>query len=411
MFRLLVNIGGVFDVYVSKKAPTSLRTAILPSLTTTGRVDGFFVERLRLGKKTDFGRNRYLLLLTEGAMQEVERRYLIDSLEQEVGTQFDRLIEAVNRDKVSEDLKRIYTACANLDGQKNSLPGRPNGQLDSEPSKAAVSPPPAAESDRHQAEQQGAVHANAESTSERRPNDRTVNTGIHDGGGPWRKRNVSLVTVVATNLVLAGLIFGSMVWYLERKFRTIYLAELTEEDGPLLNEINTVNRSMQQVNQTVTENHSDYSMRLARIENKIDVLTKTVDENIETIATIEVTTSESKRQLEDLIRHFLDTSRRTGELRTEGNTATREARQQSEWKPTSNQVMEVQKILQSNDFYDGVIDGKIGPETTGGIRKWQEKNRSSITGILDVQAFEAIVGKKPLAASGLGVVSDGEAVP
>ncbi|MDB6173265.1 MAG: hypothetical protein JWL59_2576 [Chthoniobacteraceae bacterium] len=45
--------------------------------------------------------------------------------------------------------------------------------------------------------------------------------------------------------------------------------------------------------------------------------------------------------------------------------------------------MEVQNALQELGFYQGAIDGSVGPETRAAIRAYQSENGLSVTGRID----------------------------
>ena len=115
MFRLVTNIGGFVDLYTSRRASHELRVAALPTLAVTGLVGDVFVERLRFARGGDYGRNRYLLLLTRADIGRIKRLHLKDALEEAAGQQFDRLMGASNRAEVEHDCELIYDACVKLD--------------------------------------------------------------------------------------------------------------------------------------------------------------------------------------------------------------------------------------------------------------------------------------------------------
>src|SRR5579863_4358818 len=48
-------------------------------------------------------------------------------------------------------------------------------------------------------------------------------------------------------------------------------------------------------------------------------------------------------------------------------------------------VKKVQKTLRSDGYYQGRVDGVMGPQTRAGIRRYQESNRLASTGRLDAQ--------------------------
>ena len=412
MFRLLVNIGGVFDVYVSRRASEPLRTAILPSLSTIGRVDSFFVERLRFGERTDFGRNRYLLLLTADTMTRAERGQLIGLLERMVGPDLDRLMNAINRDEVSEETQRIYSACAVLDGQEEFLSSRLKVQNDI-PSTAAVSQRTSGETDRDQGGQPRAVrlqtHLKTEGQTEEQTEgltvDKTVNAEIENDGAPLRRRPLSTGVIVAINLLLTGIVFGSMAWYLERYTQRLTGAGAVDKLAEKVEDVSITVAGVQdlvrQMNQTVSElralsvkNGSDTQMRLAKIERKVATQAETADKVVKKIKIVEGAVEDSNRHLGLLDAWLRKDSRRKGDPPIEGNEVIKDSEQISDWKPTKDQVKEVQEVLKSWRYYVGNIDGHIGPGTTGGIKKWQEENGKPNTGILDIHTFEAIVEDK-----------------
>ena len=118
MFRLSVNIGGAFDLYVSKVASDDLRTFAPPTVLTEGYSDNAFIDLLRFDARADYGRARHVILLTEAGMDSDSRSRIRTYLERRLRKELDNLIEARNRENVADDRRRIYNVCEQLD---NSL--------------------------------------------------------------------------------------------------------------------------------------------------------------------------------------------------------------------------------------------------------------------------------------------------
>ncbi len=397
MFRLLVNIGGVFDVYVSKKAPGSLRTAVLPTLTTTGPVGSIFVERLRFGERIDYGRNRYLLLLTTAAMTELERRHLVGSLEEAVGAEFDRLIEAVNRDEIAEDLRRIYAACAGLDEQDDAWVDLSKSPQYGEASKAAVTSPSAGAADTDRAELPREPRAQDDSRDRQGPEDTTVKIGGGNGRGRWPWRPVSLGTVVAINLVFAGMVFGSMAWYLDRNIGRVASAGgldvLLGKVADLSTKLAAVQSSVNKLDQTVKAALA----KVAEPSPKLENVEGTVERGGANAVDLPVKGSGKDR-------NGVHGPPEPGEDKVDEQTCTERQveglhKEKSEWKYTKEEVKQVQRILQEHGHYQDKIDGDKGRKTTKAIAKWQEEKGKCPTGALDRQTFNEIVGNEPSSAS------------
>ena len=115
MFRMLVNIGGIFDLYVSSTASRELRECALPSVAVVGDWGPAFVERLRMDTLADHGRPRYLLLLTESFVPDYLRRHIVAELEDAVGEELDRLIIAQGQSEVRDIERRVFDACEKID--------------------------------------------------------------------------------------------------------------------------------------------------------------------------------------------------------------------------------------------------------------------------------------------------------
>lgn len=56
-------------------------------------------------------------------------------------------------------------------------------------------------------------------------------------------------------------------------------------------------------------------------------------------------------------------------------------------------ITQVQKALFDKGLYKGDISGLIGPKTEASIRAWQQANRLSVTGILDAETINSILGR------------------
>lgn len=115
MFRLIVNIGGAFDLYVSRSASDDLRAFTSPTGLGEGYFENLYVDFLRFAPRADYGRSRHLILLTEGSISDGERERIRSYLERGLSRQFDRIIAAINRDDVAGDRKEIYDVCETLD--------------------------------------------------------------------------------------------------------------------------------------------------------------------------------------------------------------------------------------------------------------------------------------------------------
>ncbi len=122
MFRLTVNIGGAFDLYVSPAASDELRNAA-PEPHFSNLVsdkDSVNVDLLRYEESADYGRSRRLLLLTEPQVDAEWLEGLRAKLELEVGMDFDNVMRARNKDEVNDETGRIYRACKSLDSWVDS---------------------------------------------------------------------------------------------------------------------------------------------------------------------------------------------------------------------------------------------------------------------------------------------------
>ncbi|MCY4485988.1 MAG: peptidoglycan-binding domain-containing protein [Deltaproteobacteria bacterium] len=393
MFRLLVNIGGIFDVFVSKKAPESLRTAMLPTLTVTGRVGSIFVERLRFGEGIDYGRNRYLLLLTSAAMTEVERRHLVGSLEEAVGARFDRLIEAVNRDEVSEDLRGIFAACARADEQDDWPEGFPKAHQDGEGSQAAVT----AESQVHQSEQPREVRTSDDSRDSEQPEDTTGKIGHRDGEGPLPSRAVWLGAVVAINLLFAGLVFGSMAWYLERSIGRGSPAEgldgLQRRVTELSTKLDDLESSVEKVAKTVNASLTqlpDLSTKLDDLEGSVGEVVETVNASLTQLPNLSAQLGYLKGSVRQLLTTVDPSLKKNGEIST-GPKGVED--------PVGQVVKKIQTILKGLKYYSGKVDGLFGSNTAAAIREWQLDNGESSTGKLDWETIKGILESEPSATS------------
>ena len=115
MFRLTVNIGGIFDLYVSKTASRDLRAFSPPTDLTEGPSENVFVDILRFHESADYGRVRHLILLTHGDLDGKERMCIRTYLEHRLTREFDKLMEARNRQNVADDRRQIYVTCEHLD--------------------------------------------------------------------------------------------------------------------------------------------------------------------------------------------------------------------------------------------------------------------------------------------------------
>ena len=117
MFRLTVNIGGAFDLYVSPAASDELRNAAPDPYNSEPRSsrERVNVDLLRYEETADYGRSRCLLLLTERKVDTERREGLKAKLELELSVAFDRVMRARNKDEVDDETARIYRACKSLD--------------------------------------------------------------------------------------------------------------------------------------------------------------------------------------------------------------------------------------------------------------------------------------------------------
>ena len=117
MFRLITNIGGSFDLYVSPAASIGLRNAApaLNSIDSWSENASVAVDQLRYSPSADYGRARRILLLSDHLVEEEEKKRLKAQLESHVGTDFDRVMLAQNREEVDREAERIFYACNSLD--------------------------------------------------------------------------------------------------------------------------------------------------------------------------------------------------------------------------------------------------------------------------------------------------------
>ena len=115
MFRLSVNIGGAFDLYVSGSASMDLRNFSPPTELQEGEVDQVHLALLRYDETADYGRARYLILVMESRVAEDVRSRVREYLGRQLEREFDNLIRARNREEVANDRERVANVCEELE--------------------------------------------------------------------------------------------------------------------------------------------------------------------------------------------------------------------------------------------------------------------------------------------------------
>ena len=111
MFRLSVNIGGAFDLYVSGNASADLRNFSPAAELQEGEVDRVHLTLLRYDVAADYGRARYLILLTEARVAGEVRSRVREYLEGQLESEFDHLVSARSRGSVANDRERVANVC------------------------------------------------------------------------------------------------------------------------------------------------------------------------------------------------------------------------------------------------------------------------------------------------------------
>jgi peptidoglycan hydrolase-like protein with peptidoglycan-binding domain len=53
-------------------------------------------------------------------------------------------------------------------------------------------------------------------------------------------------------------------------------------------------------------------------------------------------------------------------------------------------VSDVQSALSREGYYDGAIDGKLGPATRNALRRYQREHRLDVTGGIDQAVIRAL---------------------
>lgn len=114
MFRLMINIGAMQDLYASRFASTNLRKANLPSPSVEGEISGAVVTRIRHSETADNGRQRFLLLLTEEG-QDDHRAFLQETLEDKASSILDVLMLASSKSEVQNEIRTLHSICEALD--------------------------------------------------------------------------------------------------------------------------------------------------------------------------------------------------------------------------------------------------------------------------------------------------------
>ncbi len=373
-----MNIGGLFDVYVSKFASSALRRAVLPSLAVTGQTGGAFVIRLRFGDGTDYGRNRYLLLLMERNAGQGERERLVGLLETRLAGQFDRLAVAVNRDEVTKDLRQIYRYCEELDGEQE-----PSELLETQP-----------------AQERPATSAQATGDGETGGPDKQVDSdgptaqespgGGDSGLGRAQRRRLSgSVAAVMVAMLAIGVAVGSSPWYLSLRQAP---SDTGSGYGHLEVQVAGMKQELQDAKQLLSEGLSDVRSRLVKLEARsrnVEALAIKLKNQVTSIGKATGTIQTKLSQIDAMLPRALRTAgRRTpidkGGLPKQG--------QQTDWKATSEDVRRVQEKLKEHGFYIGAVDGDIGPRTAQAIKDFLARMGRNSTGRLDFQTFLLIVG-------------------
>jgi hypothetical protein len=122
----MVNIDAMQDLYVSKRASKQLQRANLPSPDVQGPIQGAHVSRLRRDDKADNGRQRFLLLLTENGRND-DAQVVREKLEDRAEALFDKLMAATTKTEVSNEIRRVYSICEELDAELNNLNTKQSG--------------------------------------------------------------------------------------------------------------------------------------------------------------------------------------------------------------------------------------------------------------------------------------------
>lgn len=63
---------------------------------------------------------------------------------------------------------------------------------------------------------------------------------------------------------------------------------------------------------------------------------------------------------------------------------------QSEYGDVDFNVSEIQSALARAGYYDGAIDGSVGPATRNALRRYQRDRRLSVTGRIDRSVIDAL---------------------
>ena len=115
MFRLIVNVGGVFELYCSPSASDVLRNFVPRANHQNDASAILNVDTIRSDETADYGRARYILLLTERALSKSQRSLIRRNMENALDAEFDRIMVAKNRDEIAIDRRRIRRVCDQFD--------------------------------------------------------------------------------------------------------------------------------------------------------------------------------------------------------------------------------------------------------------------------------------------------------
>ena len=115
MFRLIVNIGGVFDLYCSPSASDALRNFVPRANHQSDASAILNVDTIRSDETADYGRARYIQLLTEVSLSKSQRSLIRRNIENALDAELDRIMAAKNRDEISIDRRRIRHVCDQFD--------------------------------------------------------------------------------------------------------------------------------------------------------------------------------------------------------------------------------------------------------------------------------------------------------
>ncbi len=115
MFRLIVNIGGAFDLYCSPSASDALREFVPRSNHQNNTSAILNVDTIRLDETADYGRARYILLVTDFSLSTSQRSLIRRKIESALSAEFDRIMAAKNREETLADRRRIRHVCDRFD--------------------------------------------------------------------------------------------------------------------------------------------------------------------------------------------------------------------------------------------------------------------------------------------------------